>query len=63
MLANEPSAAADVAIEVLHREAVLRTGALQSAMFNSANFSRIGTDATGVIRIFTVGAERTLEAV
>src|SRR5580698_6567548 len=43
-----------------HSEALLRTGALQSAIFNSANFSSIATDATGVIQIFNVGAERML---
>src|SRR3954462_16007120 len=41
-------------------EAVLTTGALQSAIFNSANFSSIATDAQGVIQIFNVGAERML---
>ena len=34
--------------------------ALQSAIFNSANFSSIATDAKGVIQIFNVGAERML---
>jgi PAS domain S-box-containing protein len=34
--------------------------ALQSAIFNSANFSSIATDAQGVIQIFNVGAERML---
>ena len=42
------------------REAVLNAGALQSAIFNSANFSSIATDAKGVIQIFNVGAERML---
>ena len=37
-----------------------QTGALQSAIFNSANFSSIATDAKGVIQIFNVGAERML---
>ena len=37
-----------------------RVGALQSAIFNSANFSSIATDAKGVIQIFNVGAERML---
>src|SRR5437764_11774544 len=36
------------------------TGALQGAIFNSANFSSIATDASGVIQIFNVGAERML---
>ncbi|MFZ3255169.1 MAG: PAS domain-containing protein [Syntrophales bacterium] len=39
---------------------MLKTGALQSAIFNSANFSSIATDAKGVIQIFNVGAERML---
>ncbi|MHB1192091.1 MAG: hybrid sensor histidine kinase/response regulator [Longimicrobiales bacterium] len=43
-----------------HAEALLTTGALQSAIFNSANFSSIATDARGVIQIFNVGAERML---
>src|SRR3954464_15904668 len=41
-------------------EALLAAGALQSAIFNSANFSSIATDAKGVIQIFNVGAERML---
>ena len=41
-------------------EALLQAGALQSAIFNSANFSSIATDAQGVIQIFNVGAERML---
>jgi len=40
--------------------AILRAGALQSAIFNGANFSSIATDANGVIQIFDVGAERLL---
>jgi PAS domain S-box-containing protein len=41
-------------------DALLKAGALQSAIFNSANFSSIATDARGVIQIFNVGAERML---
>ena len=41
-------------------EALQKAGALQSAIFNSANFSSIATDANGVIQIFNVGAERML---
>ncbi|OFW26586.1 MAG: hybrid sensor histidine kinase/response regulator [Acidobacteria bacterium RIFCSPLOWO2_02_FULL_65_29] len=52
--------AADVNIDVRRAEALLKTGALQSAIFNSANFSSIATDAKGVIQIFNVGAERML---
>ena len=39
---------------------MLKAGALQNAIFNSANFSSIATDAQGVIQIFNVGAERML---
>jgi PAS domain S-box-containing protein len=39
---------------------LLKTSALQNAIFNSANFSCIATDAEGVIQIFNVGAERML---
>src|SRR3954447_31238 len=46
--------------EVRQAEALLKTGALQNAIFNSANFSSIATDAAGVIQIFNVGAERML---
>jgi PAS domain S-box-containing protein len=41
-------------------EALIKAGALQAAIFNSANFSSIATDAKGVIQIFNVGAERML---
>jgi PAS domain S-box-containing protein len=49
-----------VDVEARHAEALLTTGALQSAIFNSANFSSIAADAKGVIQIFNVGAERML---
>ena len=39
---------------------MLKNEALQNAIFNSANFSSIATDAKGVIQIFNVGAERML---
>jgi PAS domain S-box-containing protein len=39
---------------------LFKAGALQDAIFNSANFSSIATDAQGVIQIFNVGAERML---
>src|SRR6266566_7142647 len=51
---------ADVNADVTRAEALLNAGALQSAIFNSANFSSIATDAKGVIQIFNVGAERML---
>ena len=46
--------------EHLAEEALVKAGALQNAIFNSANFSSIATDARGVIQIFNVGAERML---
>jgi PAS domain S-box-containing protein len=46
--------------EVQRQAALMKTGALQNAIFNSANFSSIATDANGVIQIFNVGAERML---
>ncbi|MDO8787007.1 MAG: PAS domain S-box protein, partial [Sulfuritalea sp.] len=46
--------------EARRQEALIKTDALQSAIFNSANFSSIATDAKGVIQIFNVGAERML---
>jgi PAS domain S-box-containing protein len=41
-------------------EALLKAGALQHAIFNSAYFSCIATDEKGVIQLFNVGAERML---
>jgi PAS domain S-box-containing protein len=46
--------------EVRRKEALLKTGALQNAILNSANFSSIATDEKGVIQLFNVGAERML---
>ena len=46
--------------EVRRQEALLKTGALQNAILNSANFSSIATDDKGVIQLFNVGAERML---
>jgi PAS domain S-box-containing protein len=57
---GDDAAKEDGLTEVRRREALLETGALQSAIFNSANFSSIATDAKGVIQIFNVGAERML---
>jgi PAS domain S-box-containing protein len=47
-------------VEARRQEALLKTGALQDAIFNSAYFSSIATDEKGVIQIFNVGAERML---
>jgi PAS domain S-box-containing protein len=46
--------------DALSKEALPTIGDLQSAIFNSANFSSIATDAKGVIQIFNIGAERML---
>ena len=51
---------ADITPRKLAEEALRTAGALQSAIFNSANFSSIATDAKGVIQIFNVGAEKML---
>src|SRR5438270_3531810 len=50
----------DIVTEVRREAALLKTGALQNAIFNSANFSSIATDEKGVIQLFNVGAERML---
>lgn len=42
------------------RAPLLQSGALHDAIFKSANFSCIATDARGVIQIFNVGAEHML---
>ncbi|MDP1679426.1 MAG: PAS domain-containing protein, partial [Candidatus Nitrotoga sp.] len=57
---NPAAGTAEVITEDRRKEALLKAGALQSAIFNSANFSSIATDAKGVIQIFNVGAERML---
>lgn len=58
--AEDAAGTADLITEVRCEEALLKTGALQNAIFNSANFSSIATDEKGVIQIFNVGAERML---
>ena len=50
----------DITARKQAEEALLEARPLQSAIFNSANFSSIATDAKGVIQIFNVGAERML---
>src|SRR5258705_11616676 len=59
-ISEDAAGTVDVITEVRREEALLKAGALQSAIFNSANFSSIATDAKGVIQIFNVGAERML---
>ncbi|MDD1605782.1 MAG: PAS domain S-box protein, partial [Methylococcaceae bacterium] len=50
----------DITVRKQAEERLIKEGALQNAIFNSANFSSIATDAKGVIQIFNVGAERML---
>jgi PAS domain S-box-containing protein len=50
----------DITMSRQTEESLHKAGALQRAIFNSANFSSIATDARGVIQIFNVGAERML---
>jgi PAS domain S-box-containing protein len=57
---DDTGGSASESIEVRRQRALLKTGALQSAILNSANFSSIATDEKGVIQIFNVGAERML---
>ncbi len=59
LVADEPGKPTGVT-EVRRQNSLLKTGALQDAIFNSANFSSIATDEKGVIQIFNVGAERML---
>src|SRR6202049_3742750 len=59
-IAEDAPGAVDVVTEVRREAALLKTGALQNAIFNSANFSSIATDEKGVIQLFNVGAERML---
>ena len=57
---NDNAATKNGITELRRQEALLKADALQRAIFNSANFSSIATDAKGVIQIFNVGAERML---
>jgi len=53
-------AAVETDTEFRRKVVLLKAGALQNAIFNSANFSSIATDERGVIQLFNVGAERML---
>src|SRR6184192_2842561 len=57
---NGEAGTVEVITEVRRQEVLFKAGALQAAIFNSANFSSIATDERGVIQIFNVGAERML---
>jgi sensor histidine kinase regulating citrate/malate metabolism len=56
-LTREPVVCDDSVTEVRREAALLKTGALQNAILNSANFSSVATDEKGVIQLFNVGAE------
>jgi PAS domain S-box-containing protein len=58
--AAEIAGTGDGVTGVRRKAALLKTGALQNAIVNSANFSSIATDEKGVIQLFNVGAERML---
>src|SRR5437763_1954969 len=60
VISEEVARTAEGGTEVRREAALLKAGALQNAIFNSANFSSIATDEKGVIQIFNVGAERML---
>jgi PAS domain S-box-containing protein len=59
-ISAESAGPVDIVTEIRREAALLKTGALQNAIFNSANFSSIATDEKGVIQLFNVGAERML---
>ena len=54
------AASVAASIELERKESLLRTGALQTAILTSPNFSIIATDEKGIIQLFNVGAERML---
>ena len=59
-VAVDTRGAPDGIMEIGRQKTLLKSGALQEAIFNSAYFSSIATDELGVIQIFNVGAERML---
>ncbi|MDQ0740439.1 two-component system cell cycle sensor histidine kinase PleC [Pseudomonas sp. W4I3] len=59
-LPDPPQSRAEKIVEFKRQKTLLKTGALQDAIFSSAYFSSIATDEKGVIQIFNVGAERML---
>src|SRR5712692_4314352 len=59
-ISEDAAGTVDVVTEVRREAALLKTGALQNAILNIANFSSIATDEKGVIQLFNVGAERML---
>ncbi|MBI2779878.1 MAG: response regulator [Gammaproteobacteria bacterium] len=57
---NPAAGSAEGTAELRRQEVLLKTGALQNAILNSANFSIIATDEKGIIQLFNIGAERML---
>ncbi len=57
---NLAAGAVEGITESRRQEALLKTGALQTAILTSANFSIIATDEKGIIQLFNIGAERML---
>jgi PAS domain S-box-containing protein len=53
-------AAGDGPPALQRQNALVKAGALQTAILTSANFSIIATDEKGIIQLFNVGAERSL---
>ncbi|MES2318456.1 MAG: PAS domain S-box protein, partial [Pseudomonadota bacterium] len=60
VIANDLARPSERDAEIECQQARLKASALQSAVFNSANFASIATDARGLIQIFNAGAERML---
>ena len=58
VVAAETEAEADGKLQL--QAALLRTGALQTAIVTSARFAIIATDEKGIIQLFNLGAERML---
>ena len=57
---NLAAGAAEGMTEFRRQEALLKTGALQNAILNSANFSIIATDEKGIIQLFNIGADHSV---
>lgn len=57
---NPAAETAEGITDVRPWETLIKAEALQSAIFNSANFSSIATNEKGVIQLFNVGTERML---
>ena len=60
LIPSDEAAKAGRISELSRQNALLKAGALQNAIINSANFSIIATDEKGIIQLFNVGAERML---